>query len=216
MALKIQKKWRRFKMSSTTAAVKVRRTDTSKVVKIGMLSAVSIVLMMFEISFPIFPFFLKMDISDIPALVGTVAMGPLAGVLIELIKNVLHLFKTSTAGVGELANFLTGIALVVPIGVMYKKNHTLKNFVIGSIIGACVMVVVACVFNYYILIPAFAKAFGTDIEEFVNIANAVTPMVVDFKTLIFFSIAPFNLLKAVIVTPVAYLVCKVLTPVFNR
>lgn len=216
MALKIQKKWRRFKMSSTTAAVKVRRTDTSKVVKIGMLSAVSIVLMMFEISFPIFPFFLKMDISDIPALVGTVAMGPLAGVLIELIKNVLHLFKTSTAGVGELANFLTGIALVVPIGVMYKKNHTLKNFVIGSIIGACVMVVVACVFNYYILIPAFAKAFGTDIEEFVNIANAVTPMVVDFKTLIFFSIAPFNLLKAVIVAPVAYLVCKVLKPVFNR
>lgn len=216
MALKIQKKWRRFKMSSTTAAVKVRRTDTSKVVKIGMLSAVSIVLMMFEISFPIFPFFLKMDISDIPALVGTVAMGPLAGVLIELIKNVLHLFKTSTAGVGELANFLTGIALVVPIGVMYKKNHTLKNFVIGSIIGACVMVVVACVFNYYILIPAFAKAFGTDIEEFVGIANAVTPMVVDFKTLIFFSIAPFNLLKAVIVAPVAYLVCKVLKPVFNR
>ncbi|WP_158097672.1 ECF transporter S component [Tyzzerella sp. An114] len=203
-------------MSSTTAAVKVRRTDTSKVVKIGMLSAVSIVLMMFEISFPIFPFFLKMDISDIPALVGTVAMGPLAGVLIELIKNVLHLFKTSTAGVGELANFLTGIALVVPIGVMYKKNHTLKNFVIGSIIGACVMVVVACVFNYYILIPAFAKTFGTDIEEFVNIANAVTPMVVDFKTLIFFSIAPFNLLKAVIVAPVAYLVCKVLKPVFNR
>ena len=203
-------------MSSTTAAVKVRRTDTSKLVKIGMLSAVSIVLMMFEISFPIFPFFLKMDISDIPAIIGTVAMGPTAGVLIELIKNLLHLFKTSTAGVGELANFVTGIALVIPIGVMYKKNHTVKNFIIGSVIGAILMAFVACVFNYYILIPAFAKAFGTDIQEFVNIANGVTPMVVDFKTLILFSIAPFNLLKAVIVAPIAYIVCKVLKPVFNR
>lgn len=200
-------------MSSTTATIK--RTDTTKLVKIGMLSAVSIVLMMFELAFPIFPSFLKMDISDIPAIVGTVAMGPMAGIAIEFIKNALHLFKTSTAGVGELANFLIGIALVIPIGVMYKRNHSLKNFILGSIIGACVMVLVGCVFNYYILMPAYAKAFGADIQDFVDIANAVTPMVVDLKTLILFSIAPFNLLKAVIVAPVGYLVCKVLKPVLR-
>lgn len=187
--------------------------STSSLVKIGMLSAVSIVLMMFELAFPIFPSFLKLDISDLPALVGAVTMGPLAGVLIELIKNILHLFKTSTAGVGELANFLVGIALVLPIGICYKKQKTLGGFAVGALLGTITMVVVACVFNYFILIPAFSKAFGAPIEAFVSMAQAVNSNVVDLKTLVFWSIAPFNVLKAVIVSVIGYLVCKALAKV---
>lgn len=184
--------------------------DTSQMVKIGMLSAVSIVLMMFELALPIFPEFLKIDISDLPALIGAVAMGPVAGVLIELIKNVLHLFKTSTAGVGELANFLVGVSLVLPIGVLYKKNKSFVGFVQGAVIGCIVMVLVACAFNYYILIPAYAVAFGAPIEAFVEIANKVNGAVVDLKTLIFFAVAPFNVVKAVVVAGIGYPLCKML------
>ncbi|MGL4789915.1 MAG: ECF transporter S component [Anaerotignaceae bacterium] len=185
-------------------------TDITKMVKIGMLSAVSIVLMMFEVPLPIFPSFLQMDISDLPALIGAVSMGPVAGILIELIKNLLHLFKTSTAGVGEIANFLVGVALVVPIGVCYKNKKTLGSFIMGAIMGAIAMIVLACIFNYYVLIPAFSVAFGAPIEAFVEIANKVNSSVVDLKTMIIFAVAPFNLVKAIVVSAVGYPVCKLL------
>ena len=201
-------------MSSATIILKRQRI--SKFVKIGMLSSISIILMMFEIALPIFPNFLKLDISDIPAIVGTITIGPSAGIFVELIKNILHIFQTTTAGVGEIANFIIGISLIIPIGLFYKKNQTLKNFIIGSIIGTILMVIIACLLNYYILMPLYAKAFGTNIEAFVEMTRIVTPIVVNFKTLILFSIAPFNILKAIIVVPIAYIVCKVLKPVLNH
>lgn len=190
-----------------------KRVNTSRLVKIGMLSAVSIVLMMFELTIPIFPSFLKMDISDLPALVGAVAMGPTAGLLIELIKNILHLFKTSTAGVGEVANFLVGIALVLPIGIMFKKDSTLRGFVIGSAIGLALMVATACLFNYFVLIPAFAAAFGMPISAFVEIANKINASIVDLRTLVLFAIGPFNAIKAVVVAVIGYPLCKMLKKV---
>ena len=190
-----------------------KRITTGSLVKIGMLGAVSIVLMMFKMALPIFPFFLKLDISDLPALIGSVAMGPVAGVLIELIKNVLHLFKTSTAGVGEVANFLVGSALVVPIGICYKKRSDLKGFVVGAILGTISMVIVACVFNYYVLIPVYSTVFGIPIEELVNMVKAVNENVVDLKTMVVFAIAPFNMLKATLVAIIGYPVCKLLARV---
>lgn len=200
-------------MENVAAGRRPKTMDTSKLVKIGMLSAVSIVLMMFELALPIFPSFLKMDVSDLPALVGAVTMGPMAGMLIELVKNILHLFKTSTAGVGELANFLVGIALVLPIGVLYKKNRSLMGFIQGAVLGCIAMVVVACIFNYYVLIPAFAVAFGAPVEAFVEIANKINGAVVDLKTLVFFAIAPFNVIKAIIVSIIGYPLCKLLAKV---
>lgn len=186
----------------------VKRMDTKKVVKIGMLSAVSIVLMMFELALPIFPSFLKLDISDLPALVGAITMGPVAGVMIELVKNLLHLFKTSTAGVGELANFLVGIALVLPMGVCFQKHRNLLGYAAGAVLGTICMVAVACVFNYYVLIPAFAVAFGAPVEAFVEMAQAVNSHVVDLKTLVLLAVGPFNVVKAIIVAIIGYPVCK--------
>jgi len=190
-----------------------KRITTSSLVKIGMLGAVSIVLMLFKMALPIFPFFLKLDISDLPALIGAVTMGPLAGVLIELIKNILHLFKTSTAGVGELANFLVGISLVVPIGICYKKKSDLGGFVIGAILGTITMVIVACIFNYYVLIPVYSTIFGMPIEELVKMVQAVNENVVDLRSMVFFAIAPFNVLKAVVVLLIGYPVCKLISKV---
>jgi len=105
----------------------------STLLKITMLSAIAFILMFLELKVPLFPEFLKIDISDLPALVGAFAFGPLAGVLVELIKNLLHLLRTSTGGVGELANFLVGIALVIPAAYVYTKNK-LKTLIIYAII----------------------------------------------------------------------------------
>lgn len=199
-------------MNNVNAVNRGRVVNTTNLVKIGMLSAISIVLMMFEISFPIFPSFLQMDISDLPALIGAVSMGPVAGVMIELIKNVLHLFKTSTAGVGEIANFVIGVTLVIPIGVFYKKEKSLKNFIIGSIVGTVLMVISACLFNYYILLPLYSAAMGVPMQSFADMANKITPIVTDIKTLIYFSFGPFNFIKSIIVCVLGYIVCNVLKP----
>ena len=185
-----------------------KQMDTKTVVKIGMLSAISIVLMLFELTLPIFPSFLKLDISDLPALVGAVTMGPLAGMLIELVKNLLHLFQTSTAGVGELANFLVGIALVLPLGFCYQRKKSLAGYLQGLVLGAACMVVVACVFNYYILIPAFSVAFGTPVAFFVEMGMAIKPHVGDLKTLVVLAVGPFNLIKAALIGAIGYPLCK--------
>ena len=201
-------------MENAAAGRKQKSMDTSKIVKIGMLSAVSVVLMMFEFALPIFPSFLQIDISDLPALVGAVTMRPTAGVLIELVKNVLHLFKTSTAGVGEVANFLVGIALVLPTGIIYKKQRNIAGFIMGVGLGCVLMVLTACAFNYYVLIPAYAVAFGMPVQAFVDIANAINSSVVDLKTLVFFAVAPFNIIKALLVGVIGYPLCKLMDKAF--
>ncbi|MCI8342794.1 MAG: ECF transporter S component [Firmicutes bacterium] len=202
-------------MENVVARRKTKNMDTSKIVKIGMLGAVSIVLMMFELALPIFPTFLKIDISDLPALIGAVTMGPLAGVMIELVKNVLHLFKTSTAGVGELANFIVGVALVLPTGMFYKKYKNVLGFAAGAVLGCILMVIAACIFNYYVLIPAYAVAFGAPVEAFVEMAGSINSAVVDLKTLVFFAIAPFNVIKAVLVSVIGYPMCSMLKKVLK-
>ena len=99
----------------------------------AMLSAIAFVLMMLEFSIPIMPSFIKLDFSELPALIGSFAMGPLCGVIICLVKNVLHLFITSTGGVGELSNFILGVAFVLPAGLLYKYKKTRTTALIGSI-----------------------------------------------------------------------------------
>ena len=98
----------------------------------AMLSAVSIVLMQFDFSVPLMPSFIKMDLSDLPALIGSFSMGPLYGVIIALVKNLLHLLRTSTGGIGELSNFLLSALFVLPAGVIYQKKKTRKRAIIGA------------------------------------------------------------------------------------
>ncbi len=188
---------------------------TSNMVKIAMLSAVSYVLMLFEFPLPGFPPFLQIDLSEIPVIVGAVAMGPLCGIFIELVKNILHLFNSTTFGVGELANFCVGISLVVPIGLFYKKKKDISHYVLGSVIGTILMIIVACIFNYYIMLPLFAKLSGVEVQAFADMAGALNSRVKDVRTLIVFAFAPFNFIKAVVVSIIGYFVCKVLKPIFK-
>ncbi|MGN0291650.1 MAG: ECF transporter S component, partial [Lachnospiraceae bacterium] len=139
----------------------------------AMLSAIAFVLMMLEFSVPVMPFFIKLDFSELPALIGSFSMGPLSGVAICLIKNLLHLPMSSTGGVGELSNFILGALFVVPAGLMYKKKKGRKSALIGSFMGAVIMALVSVVSNYFIVYPVYTAIMP--IEAIISAYQAIFP-----------------------------------------
>lgn len=191
---------------------------TSSLVKIGLLSAIALALMLLDFAIPIFPAFLQLDISDVPVVVGTLAMGPLAGIMIELIKNILHaLIATTTMGIGEVANFIVGIAYIIPLGILYNKNKNTKNVVLGLISGTIIMTIVAGIFNYFILIPLYSIiVFNQPISAFVAMAAQVNGLITNFVTMILLAIVPFNLLKGIIISALGYYLYKMLKPIIYK
>ena len=131
--------------------------NTSKMIKISLLSALALILM--YIDFPVIPLFpwLKIDLSDVPALIGAFGFGPLAGVLIELLKNILIVLikGTQTGLVGETANFLVGVALILPASLIYHKKKSKKKAILGMILGGVCMEIVGIIANVYFLLPAY-------------------------------------------------------------
>ena len=160
----------------TNADAKIQpKLGVKALVQIGMLSAIAIILMMFEIPLPFAPTFYKIDLSEVPVLVGCFAMGPMAGVLVELVKILLNFVMTgtSTAGVGEIANFIIGCSFCVPAGLIYRKNRTRKSALIGMATGTLLMIVIGCFVNGFVLLPTYAKAFGMPIDALVGMGTAV-------------------------------------------
>lgn len=185
--------------------------------QIGMLGAISVVLMAFEIPLPFAPAFYKIDLSEVPVLIGCFAMGPMAGVMIELIKIVLHMAiqGTTTAGVGDLANFLIGCAFVVPAALIYKRKPTKNSAIIGMVTGTVSMTAIGCILNAYILLPTYAKAFGMPIDALVDMGSAVNGYITNIATFVIFAVAPFNLLKGVLVSFIVFLVYKKISPILK-
>lgn len=184
---------------------------------VGMLSAVAVVLMAFEIPLPFAPVFYKIDFSEVPVLIGCFTMGPLAGAAIELLKNLLHVVisGTQTAGVGEVANFLIGCAFIVPAGVIYHKKHTRRGALIGMASGTVLMSVIGGVLNAYVLLPVYAKAFGMPLDALVEMGTEVNGNITSVATLVLFAVTPFNLLKGVLVSLVVFLIYKKISPIFR-
>ena len=206
-------------MSTNTGAIEKSSAKLSigMMAKIGMLSALAVILMLFEIPLPFAPAFYEIDFSEVPVLVGCFAMGPLAGVLIELIKIIINFIinGTITAGVGEIANLLIGCAFVVPAGIIYKKHRSRKSAIIGMATGTIFMTFVGCFLNAFILLPAYAKAFQMPIEALVEMGAAVNGSVNSLLTFVMFAVAPFNLLKGVLVSLIVLLIYKKISPVFR-
>ena len=205
-------------MSSGTKAVKTaERSNLRTMVQVGMLGAVSVVLMMFEIPLWFAPPFYKIDLSEIPVLIGTFAMGPTAGIFIELIKIVLHLlFKgTSTAGVGDFANFLIGCSMIVPAGIIYKVKKTRGGAVVGMITVTLFMAFVGCFLNAFVLLPAYGKAFGMSVDALIAMGTAVNPSINSLFTFVVLAVAPFNLLKGLIVGVITFLLYKHVSPILK-
>ena len=176
-------------------------------VKVGILSAMSFILMFFQFPIPVAPPFMKVDLADVPALIGGFSMGPVYGILIQLIKNILNLSKTSTYGVGEISNFVVGGLFVFVSASIYKRNKTKKNASIAMICGVLVMSLAATLSNAFVIFPLYGKAMGVDMGAFVAMANKTNALVKSYFTMMIFAIVPFNLIKGfieILVTKLLY------------
>ena len=177
---------------------------------IGMFSAIAAVLMFLEVPIPfIAPGFYKMDLSELPVLVGTFSLGPVAGVFIEFIKILIHLLikGTSTAFVGELGNFIVGLALILPAGLIYLRKKTRKRALIGMITGTLVMALAGMLINAFVLLPMYAAAFG-GMEAIIAAGTAVNGSVHSVFGFVALCVAPFNLIKGILVSALTFLLYK--------
>jgi riboflavin transporter FmnP len=191
--------------------------NVNRLVKISLLVAMAFVLMLFEVPIPGFPPFLKLDFSDLPALIGGFALGPVAGVLIEGGKVILNLvFQGSyTGGVGEVANFLIGGSFVFVASYVYHKNKTKKNAIIGLVLGTIAMTIVGAVFNYYILIPLYATIMG-GMGNVIGSAAEGNSSIGSIAGIIVLGITPFNIIKGTIVSLITFVSYKRISPLISR
>ena len=194
---------------STNVAEKTK-VNTRTLVQIGMLSALAIILMQFEIPLPFAPAFYKIDFSEVPVLIGCFSMGPFAGVLIELIKVILNVAikGTMTMGIGDAANFLIGCAFCVPAALIYQKKRTKSGAVTGMVVGTVIMTILGCVLNAYILLPVYAKAFEMPLDALVSMGTEVNGAITGLMTFVLFAVAPFTLLKGILVSLIVFFVYK--------
>ncbi|EHK2388579.1 ECF transporter S component [Clostridium perfringens] len=174
--------------------MKTKTLNTNRFIKLSLLSAIAVILM--YIDFPVIPIFpwLKIDLSDVPALMGAFAFGPLAGLIIELMKNLLILIVkgTGTGFVGELANFLVGVALVWPAALVYKKNKTKKTAILGMVLGVLCIEVVGILANVYLLLPVYGMAMSkAELMQYVTVG-----------------LIPFNGIKSILVCGITYALYK--------
>ena len=185
--------------------------------KIAILTAISAVIMLFEFPLPFAPSFYELDLSEAVILMGGFAMGPLAAVMMELLKNLLNLLinGTMTAGVGEFANFVMGCALVVPAAVIYKYKKTMKGAILALCTGVLSLVVIGAFINYFVMIPAYVALAGFPMEAILNMAKEVNPLVGNLETMIVFAVAPFNLIKGIICSVINLLLYKRLSKILH-
>ena len=191
---------------------------TRKLVEIGMLGAIATVLMLFEFPIPfIAPPFYELDFSEVPVLVGAFALGPMAGATIELVKILINLLinGTATAFVGEIGNYLLGCSFIIPAALIYKKHKTKKNALIAMVIGTIVMTVFGCFLNAYVLLPTYATAFGMPIDAIVGMGSAINANINDVMTFVIIAVAPFNIIKGIIVSVITLLIYKHISPILK-
>lgn len=185
--------------------------------KIAILTAISAVIMLFEFPLPFAPGFYKLDLSEAVILMGGFAMGPLSAAIIELFKNLINIILngTSTAYIGELANFITGCSFVLPACIIYKYKKSLKGAIISLVVGTFTLVTVGSMLNYFVLIPTFSQFYNLPIDNIVGMGSKVNPLVGNLKTLVIFAVAPFNLVKGVACSVINLLLYKRLSKILH-
>lgn len=197
--------------------VKVRKKTSIQNVRMltitAVLSAISFILAFFEFPVPLSPSFARMDLSDLPALIGAFAYGPMSGILIEFVKNALQLFTSSTGGIGELANFIMGSSFVVTAGLIYKSHKTKKTAMIACLIASVTMGIVAAIVNYFILLPVF-EAF-MPLDQLIASFGEFIPFIKTKLDVVLVNAFPFNLLKGIGISIVTMLLYKRLSPILK-
>ena len=180
-----------------------------------MLSAVGVVLQYLEFSVPFVPAFLKLDLSDIPELIGAFLLGPVGGVIICLVRNLVHLLVSQSAFIGELSNFLLGAVFAIVAGLFYKSHKTKKGALIACLLGAVCMAAVSVPSNYFIIYPVYAQLFG-GMETILGLYKAILPSADTLlKALLIFNV-PFTLVKGLLCAAVTMLIYKPLSRLFTQ
>ena len=200
-------------MTDNTTFNRKKFISTRTITITALLASISYILAFFEFPVPLSPSFARMDLSDIPALIGAFALGPATGVIIELIKNVLQLLSTSTAGIGELANFFIGASYVWIAGFIYKYKRTKKGAISAYIISSIVMGVVAMIVNYFILLPLFETFMPLD--QLIASFSEFLPFIQTKLDVVLYNVLPFNVIKGLVVGLVTMVVYKKLAPVLK-
>ncbi|ALC85880.1 riboflavin transporter FmnP [Bacillus sp. FJAT-22090] len=184
------------------------KSKTRKLIAIAMLSSISFVLMLLAFPLPVLPAYLKVDFSDIPALIAAITMGPIAGIVVAFLKNVLDwLFAGSPTGVpvGHMANFVTSILFIAPVYLIYRKASSSKGIMYGLVSGTISMAIGMSVLNYFIFLPMYTYFLNFPMETGTALFNSII-----------FGILPFNLIKGLLVTIVMIVLFKRMKPLLDR
>ncbi len=192
-----------------------RKNRNIKIAVTAILSAIAAILQFFEFSIPIMPVFIKLDFSDLPAILGSFSLGPFYGVIIELIKNLIHLPFGSSLGVGELCNFLLGAVFCLTTGFIYKYKKTRKGALIATIAGTTLMALASLPLNYFLVYPAYVKIYGMPMSAIISMYDQIlsgTDSLI--KALCIFNI-PFTFCKGMIDCIICFSIYKPLSPILK-
>mgnify|MGYP001637807519 FL=1 len=196
----------------------MKKDTTHNLTVAAMLSAVAFILMFIEFPIPmLIPAFIKMDFSDLPALLGAFALGPVYGVIISFMKNLLHIVikGTSTACVGELSNFILGAIFSAVAGYLYKHHKSRKTAIIGAVAGAVAMGVLSVPSNYFVVYPAYVQFYHMPLEAILGMYQAILPSADSLiKCLILFNL-PFTLVKGLLDAVLCMLIYKPLSSILH-
>ena len=185
---------------------------TRELSTVAILAAIAAVLFMIEI--PVVLFY-KLDLSSLPVLLGAFAMGPLPGTLILLVKALLGLLHSTSQGVGELADFIMGFAMLLPASLIYQKLKSRKGAIVGMVLGTVAATIVAVLTNMYLMIPFYGAAYGMPVEAIVGMGQAIVPAVDSAWKFVLLITGPFNILKWVVISVLTAVVYKPLSPILH-
>ena len=196
--------------------METKKFNIKSLAVVAIMGAIGFILMVLEFPMPfLIPPFIKFDFSELPAIITAFALGPIHGIIVCLIKNLLHLFVTTSAGVGELSNFILGAIFVGTAGIIYRYKKTRSGALIGSIVGALLMAVISVVSNYFVVYPAYVTLYGMPMEAIIGMYKALLPASDTLlKSLLIFNL-PFTFAKGMIDAVICFAVYKKLSPILK-
>ena len=195
-----------------------RQKSAFYITRIGALAAISTILFFIEFPLGIFPAFYQIDLSTYPVLLGTFALGPIAGLIILFIKDLIHFLVVgigATMGVGELSDFLISACYIIPAALIYRKIHSKKGAMLGMLTGLITASIIGSLLNYFVFIPLFAFVFAAPISAFVGQGSEKIGLIKDLRTLVVFATLPFNLIKFTLISILVTLTYKSVSPLLK-
>ena len=187
---------------------KTKKADVKKITMIAMLTAIGVVLQYLEISIPLVPSFIKLDFADLPELVGAFVCGPVSGVLICLMRNVIHMLVSQSGFIGELSNFILGAVFALIAGIIYKKMPNFKGVIIGGVVGAIVMGIISLPSNYFLIYPLYYNVMGFPEPAILEMYQLIRPSTKNIAEALLVFNVPFTIVKALICVAMSIAIYK--------